>query len=317
MKLEITGILPTYNRAGLISRAVQSMLDQTTPLTELIVIDDGSRDETRDVVVKYGRRVRYIYQENRGGGAARNRGVEAARTPWVAFLDSDDLWTPDHLGRIERAVIQTSGRADLYFDDTSHQDGGQSVSRWALAGFVIDGEYAFVEDGTGWMMLQRQPVMLQSSVVKRSRFLELGGFWEELRTAHDTHFFLRLGIGRPVCAVSGVGANQTEDDSPSNRLTVRSGRVKLGRWINTARLFKDIIDRNPLLDPAHRIVLCRRVCDARWRASRAYWENGDRAAALAEAWKSFRAAPRNFTARVLAGGPKAWTRPAASTGLDE
>jgi glycosyltransferase involved in cell wall biosynthesis len=317
VKLEITGILPTYNRAGLISRAVQSMLDQTSPLTELIVVDDGSRDETRDVVEKYGGRVRYIYQENRGGGAARNRGVAAARTPWVAFLDSDDLWTPDHLSRIERAVLRTSGRAELYFDDTSHRDGGQSVSRWALAGFVIEGEYSFVEDGTAWMMLHRQPVMLQSSVVKRSRFLELGGFWEELRTAHDTHFFLRLGIGRPVCAVAGVGAIQTEDDSPFNRLTVRSGRVKLGRWINTARLFKDIIDRNPLLAPEHRVVLCRRICDARWRTSRAYWENGDRAAALVEAWKSFRAAPRSFTTRVLREGPKAWSRSEATTGLEE
>jgi glycosyltransferase involved in cell wall biosynthesis len=192
--VDITGILPTYNRAGLIDRAIRSMLSQSSPLAEIIVVDDGSKDETREVVKRYGDRVRHVYQQNAGGGAARNRGVEEVRTPWEAFLDSDDLWAAVHLKRIVRAITCTSGSADVYFDDTIHRSVRESRSRYELSGFVLEREHLLTEDGTAWMMLERQPVMLQASVIKGSTFMGIGGFWEALTTAHDTHFFLRLGI---------------------------------------------------------------------------------------------------------------------------
>ncbi len=293
--MEITGILPTYNRAHLIQRAIESMLNQSLPLAELIVVDDGSDDGTWQVIRGYGERVRYIFQENAGGGAARNRGVEEARTPWVAFLDSDDLWTSDHLARIAGAIGSTSGCADLYFDDTMHHCGRESVSRWELAGFEMqEVEYLLNHDGTAWMMMEHQPVMLQTSVIRRSRFMEMGGFWEELRTAHDTHFFLRLGIGRPVCAVAGVGAIQTEDEVAANRLTARFGPVKLNRVLNTARLFNDILERYPQLGPEYRSLLREWVFGARWRASRMYWGEGDLLRCLGKAWEAFQYEPRRF-----------------------
>jgi glycosyltransferase involved in cell wall biosynthesis len=274
------------------------MLSQSQPPADVIVVDDGSQDETMTIVMQYRGRVRYIHQENAGGGAARNRGVKEACTPWVAFLDSDDVWTEDHLKRIGQAIAATEGGADLYFDDTTHLEGRKSISRWDLASFSVKGEYFLTDDGTTWMMLENQPMMLQTSVVRRARFLELGGFWEELRTAHDTHFFLRLGIGRPVCAVAGVGAIQTEDDFEANRLTVQSGPVKLGRWLNTARLFNDILDRYPHLDAKHHALLRRRVCEARWVAAMGFLRKGDVARSLREVWRSFCSHPGVFAERV-------------------
>lgn len=94
MKRSISVIVPTYNRAHLISEAIDSILAQDIANCdlEIIVVDDGSKDNTEDVVRMYGDRVRYIRQKNRGAGVARNCGIEEARGEWIAFLDSDDRW---------------------------------------------------------------------------------------------------------------------------------------------------------------------------------------------------------------------------------
>ena len=96
MKKSVTVIIPTYNRAHYIGEAIDSILAQDIIDCELeiIVVDDGSKDNTEEVVRKYGDRVRYIRQKNQGAGVARNRGIDEARGEWIAFLDSDDRWLP-------------------------------------------------------------------------------------------------------------------------------------------------------------------------------------------------------------------------------
>ena len=99
----VTIVLPTFDRASFLPDAFASIQTQTFTDWELIVVDDGSGDATRDVVGAFaassGRPVRYVYQTNQGPAAARNRGVREARTPYLAFFDSDDLWLPDYLMR--------------------------------------------------------------------------------------------------------------------------------------------------------------------------------------------------------------------------
>jgi glycosyltransferase involved in cell wall biosynthesis len=90
----VSVIIPTYNRADLIARAVRSALDQTYPFTEIIVVDDGSRDATRSVLAPLGDRIRYVHQENQGVSVARNTAIAKATGDLVAFLDSDDVWEP-------------------------------------------------------------------------------------------------------------------------------------------------------------------------------------------------------------------------------
>lgn len=95
----VSVIIPTYNRSRLLSEAIESVIrqDVTDCELEVIVVDDGSTDNTADVVKSFGPRVRYIYQKNRGAGVARNHGIEVARGEWIAFLDSDDRWLPHKL----------------------------------------------------------------------------------------------------------------------------------------------------------------------------------------------------------------------------
>jgi hypothetical protein len=97
----VTVVIPTYNRAFTIQRAIDSALAAIAPDDEVIVVDDGSTDDTADVVRSYGDRVAFLWLTHQGAGCARNQGVAAARGELVAFLDSDDTWMPDrlHLGR--------------------------------------------------------------------------------------------------------------------------------------------------------------------------------------------------------------------------
>ena len=98
--MNISVIIPTYNRATTLERAILSVLDQTFSAREVIVVDDASTDNTSDILEKYSDRIKIIINEsNRGVSFARNAGIQVARGDWIAFLDSDDIWLPEKLER--------------------------------------------------------------------------------------------------------------------------------------------------------------------------------------------------------------------------
>lgn len=94
---KVSVVIPTYNRAFCVGEAIQSALEQTHAICEVIVVDDGSTDNTREALEKFGDQIRVIPQQNAGVSGARNAGILAAKGEWVAFLDSDDEWYPDAL----------------------------------------------------------------------------------------------------------------------------------------------------------------------------------------------------------------------------
>src|SRR5439155_24667571 len=108
--LGISVVIPTYNRAGLVRRAVRSALDSCREDDEIMVVDDGSTDETAEVLREYGCRIIYVCNPHGGAGKARNAGIDKATKPLIAFLDSDDEWMPSSLG-LRRELMQT--RPDL------------------------------------------------------------------------------------------------------------------------------------------------------------------------------------------------------------
>lgn len=96
-EISISVVIPAYNSEGHIGRAVDSVLGQSLTAFEVIVVDDGSTDNTGEIVKDYGDKVQYIYQENAGVSVARNTGIEIAKGNWIAFLDADDEWLKDKL----------------------------------------------------------------------------------------------------------------------------------------------------------------------------------------------------------------------------
>ena len=95
--MKISVVIPTYNRAEIVSRAIKSVQNQTLQPFEIIVIDDGSSDDTRRIIKEQFSYCRYYYQENKGVSSARNLGIQKAESEWIAFLDSDDEWKPNKL----------------------------------------------------------------------------------------------------------------------------------------------------------------------------------------------------------------------------
>lgn len=257
----VAAIIPAYNRATTIVRAVESVLDQTRPADEVLVIDDGSTDETVNLLAPYRDRIRVDTIENAGAAVARNIGASRTTADWLAFLDSDDYWLPDHLARITAAIGATGGAAGVYFDDTSRPAGDRDdASLYDLADFAISGDWELTEDATDWVVRRRQPTMLQSSVFSRAAWESVDGLWPELRSRHDTHIFLRLGIASPMCAVAGVGCQMTDDDTTGNRQMDAMGTRSRRYWHHTVALYGDVLARHGhQLDDEHRAMLATRL----------------------------------------------------------
>jgi glycosyltransferase involved in cell wall biosynthesis len=236
----ISAIIPTYNRAQMVGRAISSAIAQRYAPAEIIVVDDGSVDGTEEVVRRFGGKVQYLRQHNSGASSARNRGVEAAQYEWVAFLDSDDYWLQDHLNRIASAIVRTQGRAALYFDDCKYVSDNGEQSQWNLSGLRINGEFEFHSDASGWAIMRRQPMMTPASVIRRETCLMLGGFPADMAVKEDTALFYKLCLTCGACAVAGCGAAITVDDNSDIRLTRRYSKDPLVNSRNAVGLYEQL-----------------------------------------------------------------------------
>ncbi len=256
-KLRVSAVIPAYNREQTVVRAIESVLSQSEPPDQVIVVDDGSTDGTLASVEAFGSSVHAVTQENAGAAAARNRGVQEATGTWIAFLDSDDYWYPDHLARTNAAIHATDGRADVYFSNLRRPPDEGSALQWELSGYECDGEFEMRDDGRAWATSPRQPLMLQSSVVQRAAFLEVGGIWEALRAREDTHLFFKLLVGRPACAVNYCATEMTSDDSTGERLSTKFQQSGV-HLEQTVMVYHDLL-RNCALTPLERRDIASRL----------------------------------------------------------
>ena len=245
---------------------MQSALSQRRKPLEVVVVDDGSTDGTAECLAVYAPDVRVVRQANQGVAAARNTGVGAARGEWVAFLDSDDVFVPDYLERMERAIEGTAGAADFYFADAQLNDAGQTA--WRRAGFAIEGDWELRADAGEWAMMRRQPMLTPVTVVRRSAYLAVGGQDPRFRCREDTHLFMRLALSRPTCAVAGVGAFVTADAGAGQRLTTTHTTAAREYWRTTTLVYAAVLAHGAGRAPTHSRELRRRLADADWRLAR-------------------------------------------------
>lgn len=129
-------ILPTFNRAHMIHEAIKSVINQTHKVWELIVVDDGSTDNTKEVVeefVKIDKRIKYIFQENKERSAARNNGLKKAKGDWICFLDSDDIYHMNHLEEFKNIINREDSKIGLYFSGLSFGKYSNSKEEYDLS----------------------------------------------------------------------------------------------------------------------------------------------------------------------------------------
>jgi glycosyltransferase involved in cell wall biosynthesis len=185
----VSVILPTYNRALTIERAIDSVLNQTFGDLELLVVDDGSTDDTRRVLSRYaGRRnVTVVVAPHRGCSAARNVGIGMSRGRYIAFQDSDDEWVPEKLATAMAFLDGTGPDIGVFYSDMAVilADGGSAVLR---SPDVAQG--VLVDERT--LDYQVRCIGIQSAVIKRECFDEAGCFDEALPRFIDLELLLRL-----------------------------------------------------------------------------------------------------------------------------
>jgi hypothetical protein len=183
----VSVILPVYNGARFIAEAVQSIVSQQYGSLEIIVVDDGSTDDTAEIVTRLERDVRYVFQENAGPGAARNRGIRDASADLIAFLDADDLWAPGSLrfllnGLLEHPELDVvHGYARLFKDGASN--GGMD--------FMSPDEVF--------------PYYIGAGLYRRRAFEKAGLFEERLRFSEDTEWYWRAAeLGLRIERLQGI-----------------------------------------------------------------------------------------------------------------
>lgn len=295
-------IIAVYNGAGTLCRAIESVLSQTWPAHEIIVVDDGSSDATAQQVARYGDRVRYVHQANAGVSAARNAGARLATGEWLAFLDADDWYYPERL-RWHADWIACDSSLDFLTGDYDY--------------VAADGEFisrSMEKTEAGAMLLkkaagQREMVMeadefgpyiedhfgdTHTLSVPRKTFLALGGYPVGRSVCEDVNFLIRLcarskraGV---ICEPLGVYFIHEHSATRSDPLRAQQRTVEA-----LLPLERMLADAPSVVKRGWRGRLRR----ARLNLAYALLRQGRRGEALRAVWPSFTADPGLSTLRDL------------------
>lgn len=188
----VSVVIPAYNYAHFLPQAIDSALAQNHSPVEIIVVDDGSTDDTPEVAAKYGEKIRYIRKANAGLPAARNTGIKHATYPYIGFLDADDQWAPNFLSQALAHFQKQPADCGLVasqavYIDIEGKEFALKPLRWQV-----------------WGLLQVEDILLKtrfspSAVVARKQALEAAGLFDEsLRSSEDRDMWIRIADRYPI-----------------------------------------------------------------------------------------------------------------------
>ncbi|MEH2614382.1 glycosyltransferase family 2 protein [Bradyrhizobium sp. AZCC 1693] len=229
----VSVVIPLHNKADLILRTLRSAACQIDVDFEIIIVDDGSTDGGAHTVEIAGvPRLRLIKQENAGVSAARNRGIAAAEGKWVALLDSDDLWSPDHLAGLLN-VLESSTSIAAFSNLRLESRAGRSMVDEGIAAQQVDDYFSFALANGGY------PASASSIVVLREEFLATGLFEEGVSTGEDIDMWCRLACQGSFFYNARKSATYNDASSP----TLHSGGRAVRCPVFAQRLPELIRDR--------------------------------------------------------------------------
>lgn len=285
----VSVVIATYNRADFLGETVASVLNQRFRDFELIVIDDGSTDNTRALLEPYSARLQYFYQENRGPSAARNLGVKRAKAPWIAFQDSDDLSLPNHLDSLYRHVEKLP-ECGMVFANGNYLDGLQhnreTIIPTAKSRKLAAQGVQLVD------LFDKSIVRLQAALISKRCYDGVGGHDESLRISMDLDLTFRLFSKYPVAYLDAVVFSYRKHSGNI------SGDQEL-RLLENIRVIEKLLDENP---QAKDLLGSRRVA-ARlayryYRLAKGRWKRNELAGALDAIDAAVSRAPYSLKYRV-------------------
>jgi glycosyltransferase involved in cell wall biosynthesis len=190
--MSVCAVIPAYNAEAYIGPAIDSVLSQSVPVEEIIVVDDGSKDGTCAVVESYGSRVRLLRQKNQGPSAARNLAVGESNSEFVAFLDADDLWHPQKIERQLEKLANSPGAVLCYTGLLNFSD----VEGWERPSKPVP-----LAEVRAELRLRNPRIVPSSVLVPRAMFLKTGGFDTGLKGSEDWDFAIAMHELGSFCVV--------------------------------------------------------------------------------------------------------------------
>ena len=220
----VSVVIPAFNSALFLASAIQSVIDQTQPPAEIIVVDDGSTDGTKDVLLSFGKTIKILtHSANRGLPAARNSGIAASIGDIVAFLDADDVWCPEMIER-QSAEFRASSKLGLCYTSLIDCDENLKPLSGPRAFRRRDNEWVF-----GELYLNAFPMPPSTVFVRGSVFEEVGFFNESMLKKQDIECWLRITmefaiscIPEPLCLRRIHKASLTQDGNIRRNLYFES-----------------------------------------------------------------------------------------------
>ena len=254
--VNVSVIIPTYNRKNLLKRALHSVSNQTFVPKEIIVVDDGSSDGTKDWVLERFPDVRYIYQDNSGVSSARNSGIKEAIGSWIAFLDSDDEWMSNKLEQ-QKGIINSSQEAWLCHTNEIWIRNGVRVNQMKkhqkYGGNVFEN------------CLDICRISPSSVLIKKEVFEMVGLFDESLKVCEDYDLWLRITsvlpvifLDEPLITKYGGHSDQLsrvdsgiekyriqslEKILSSNSLSISQSKIALSQLIKKLKIFSNGLEK--------------------------------------------------------------------------
>ena len=262
--MSVSVVIPTYNRAHTVTDAIRSVLAQSFTDLEVIVVDDGSTDDTAARVTRIGdSRLRYVRGRHAGVSAARNLGVQHATGELVSFLDSDDLWQPDKLFA-DVACLARAPAVDVVFTDLEKRHGDRVYPSFMRQTAVFSRRLARGVPADGLVLepremrlclLEEVPIKPSALTLRRRAFDAVGGFDETWSSSEDWEFLLRLArdhrfayIDRPLAVLfispdSLHILDQTRGEAAMIRLLRRERRALAGDPVGRAAVRRGLVRR--------------------------------------------------------------------------
>jgi glycosyltransferase involved in cell wall biosynthesis len=288
-------IIPAFNSAATLARAIESVRAQSWPAHEIIVVDDGSTDATAEVARQFGDAVRLIQQKNSGVSVARNAGAAAAAGDWLAFLDADDWYAPDRI-ELHAKWIAEDATLDCLTGDYEYRDAAGKLLGTSMAQHE-SGQMMLAKAAGRARVLMENPTEIAAFVadhfgdthtlsVPRARFIELGGYPTGFKVCEDVHLLTRLvAKSRRIGVIcQSLGVYVIHSGSATRRNPVAAQRENVRTLIDLARLAENF--------PAPvRQGVTTRMQSARYNLGCALSKSGQRLAAIGAVLPSLVAKP--------------------------